>query len=192
MHFIFVTTSLMLKSITLMLYFFRFVTELNERFSEKNQEIFRVFDIFDHSSPDFFNPKYSYLHSFINHYNYFEINISKMLTEFPSAKSLLQSNTNIQLNFDSIVSSLSQLPTDFSETLKIISILKILPITTASNERFFPSLKNVKTFLRTSMGDNRLSDLNVLNVEKEEAKCVDLYKAVDAFSDMKQRRYPLK
>ena len=115
-----------------------------------------------------------------------------MLTEFPSAKSLLQSNTIIQIHFDSIVSSLSQLPAAFSETLKIISILKILPITTASNERFFSSLKNVKTFLRTTMGDNRLSDLMVLNLEKEEAKCVDLYKAVDAFSNMKQRRYPLK
>jgi len=42
------------------------------------------------------------------------------------------------------------------------------------------------------MGDNRLSDLMVLNVEKKEAKFVDLYKAVDAFSNMKQRRYPLK
>lgn len=182
----------MLKLITFLLNLSRFVTELNERFSEKNQEIFRVFEIFDHSGPDFFNPKCSYLHSFINHYNYFEINISKMLTEFPSAKSLLQSNKIIQLNFDSIVSSLSQLPAAFSETLKIISILKILPITTASNERFFSSLKNVKTFLRTTMGDNRLSDLMVLNVEKEEAKFVDLYKAVDAFSNMKQRRYPLK
>lgn len=145
MQFKFITTSLMLKLITFLLNFSRFGTELNERFSEKNQEIFRVFEIFDHSIPDFFNSKCSYLHSFINHYNYFEINISKMLTKFPSAKSLLQSNTIIQLNFDFIASSLSQLPTAFSETLRIISILKILLITTASNERFFSSLKNVKT-----------------------------------------------
>jgi len=86
----------MLKLIIFLLNFCRFVTELNERFSEKNQDIFRVFEIFDHSSPDFFNPKCSYLHSFINHSNYFEINISKILTEFPSAKSLLQSNKIIQ------------------------------------------------------------------------------------------------
>lgn len=182
----------MLKLITFLLNFSRFVNELNERFSEKNQKIFRVFEIFDHSSPDFFNPKCSYVHSFISHYNYFEINTCKILTEFPSAKSLLHNNKMIQLNFDSIVSFLSQLPAAFSETLKIISILMTLPISTASNERFFSSLKNVKTFLRTTMGDDRLSDLMVLNVEKEEAKCIDLYKAVDAFSNIKQRRYPLK
>lgn len=105
---------------------------------------------------------------------------------------MLQINKIIQLNFDSIVSSLSQLPAAYSETLKIISILNILPINNASNERFLSSLKNVKTFVRTTMGDNRLSDLMVLNVEKEEAKCVDLNKAVDAFSNIKKRRYSLK
>jgi len=179
----------MLKLITFLLNFSRFVNELNERFPEKNQKIFRVFEIFDHSTPDFFNPKCSYVHSFISHYNYFKTNTSKILTEFPSAKSLLKNNKMIQLNFDSIVFSLSQLPAAFSETLKVISILMTLPISPASNERFFSSLK---TFLRTTMGDDRLSDLMVLNVEKEEAKCIDLYKAVDAFSNIKQRRYPLK
>lgn len=182
----------MLKLITFLLNFSRFVNELNERFSEKNQKIFRVFEIFDHSSPDFFNLKCSYLHSFISHYNYFEINTSKILTEFPSTKSLLQNNKMIQLNFDSIVSSsLSQLPAAFSETSKIISILKTLPISTATNERFFSSLKNVKTFLRTTMGDDRLSDIMVLNVEKEEANCIDLYKAVYSIpNETKLRRRP--
>jgi len=32
----------------------------------------------------------------------------------------------------------------------------------------------------------------VKSLEKKEAKFVGLYKAVDVFSNMKQRRYPLK
>lgn len=178
----------------------RFLEQLNLRFSEKNQELLKIFEIFDHSSPNFFNSECTYLHNFINHYNYFEINTSKILSEFPSAKSLIQTNLkksitsekNIQLDIDNIISSLSQLPTAFSETLKIISLIKTLPITTASNERFFSSLKSVKNYLRTTMGDQRLSDLMVISVEKEEANDINLNEAVDIFANMKSRRYPLK
>lgn len=82
-------------------------------------------------------------------------------------------------------------PIAFTETLKIISLIKTLPITTASNERFFSSLKNVKSYLRTSMGDERLNDLMVLNVEKEEVNNINLEEAVDVFATLKNRRYPL-
>lgn len=58
------------------------------------------------------------------------------------------------------------------------------------NDSFHP-LKMLK-LLRTTMEDNRLNDLIVLNVEKEEAKSVNLNKGVDAFLNMKQQRYPLK
>lgn len=45
-----------------------------------------------------------------------------------------------------------------------------LSVITASNERFFSSLKRIKKILRTSFGDERLNDLMVLGVEVEEAK----------------------
>jgi hypothetical protein len=34
-----------------------------------------------------------------------------------------------------------------------------LPVTTASNERFFSSLKGIKNLLRTSIGHERLNDI---------------------------------
>ena len=67
-----------------------------------------------------------------------------------------------------------------------------LPVSTASNERFFSSLKRIKTCLRLTMTDERLSDLLVIAVEGDEASKVDLQKAIDLFADMKSRRYPLK
>jgi len=83
------------------------------------------------------------------------------------------------------------LPFAFPETTKILSIMLTLPVTTASNERFFSSLKRIKNFLRTSIGDERLNDLMVLGVEIEEAKQINLNDAVDDFAKMKDRRYPL-
>lgn len=41
------------------------------------------------------------------------------------------------------------------------------------------------------MGDERLNDLMVLNVEKEEANNINLDNAVDLFSKLKNCRYPL-
>jgi hypothetical protein len=41
------------------------------------------------------------------------------------------------------------------------------------------------------MGDERLSDLMVLNVEKEEVYNISLEKAVDVFATLKNRHYPL-
>jgi len=65
-------------------------------------------------------------------------------------------------------------------------------VSTASNERFFSSLKRVKSYLRSSMGDKRLSDLMVIAVEKEDANKIDLDEAVDIFSKLKTRRYKLE
>lgn len=73
----------------------------------------------------------------------------------------------------------------------MIYIIKILPISTASNERFFSFLERVKTHLRTTMGDEKLNDLMIGAVENEEASNIDLQEAVNAFSHIKTRRYSL-
>jgi len=57
-----------------------------------------------------------------------------------------------------------------------------LPITTASNERFFSSLKLVKTHLRLTMRNERLSDLLVIAVESDVSGKINLDDAVDIFS----------
>ncbi|KAF0733309.1 zinc finger MYM-type protein 1-like, partial [Aphis craccivora] len=105
---------------------------------------------------------------------------------FPSAKTLLANKNNIDL--DTVTLCLKAYPEAFNETLKIISIIKKIPISTASNERFFSSLKRVKTFLQTTIGDNRLNDLIVIAVEKEEASNIDLLEVVNAFAHIKPRR----
>lgn len=66
-----------------------------------------------------------------------------------------------------------------------------LPVTTASNEHFFSSLKLVKTHLRLTMGNERLSDLLVIAVESDVSDKINLDDAVDIFSKLKKRRYPL-
>lgn len=86
---------------------------------------------------------------------------------------------------------LSKLSSAFVGTLKILTIILTLPVSTAFNERFFSTLKRVKNYLRLTMGDKRLSDLMVIATEKEEADTLDLNEAVDSFAKLKSRKFPL-
>lgn len=179
------------------LLFYRFVNELDKRFNDTNNNIILTNINFISSSPDYFNFKSPYLKTFLNHYSYFKIDPVHLESEFIIAKNLLSQSKNIDRkdgvhDLYSISKYLFQIPNSFPETLKIISILMTLPVTTASNERFFSSLKRVKSYLRLTMTDKRLNDLMVINVESDESSKIDLQEAVDIFSDMKTRRYPLK
>jgi len=66
-----------------------------------------------------------------------------------------------------------------------------LPVSTASNERFFSSLKQIKSYLRLAMGDDCLNDLLVIAVESDEASTINLDEALHIFASMKNRHYPL-
>jgi len=48
-----------------------------------------------------------------------------------------------------------------------------------------------KNYLLITIGDNGLSDLMVIANEKEEADTLDLNEAVDSFTKLKSRRFPL-
>ncbi|CAI6345368.1 unnamed protein product [Macrosiphum euphorbiae] len=173
----------------------RFLNELNHRFSNPSNEIVLTCNIFSSSSIDYFNLKSPHLVTFIDHYKHFKINYENLQCEFPSAKNLIN-HVNIDRDdgihdLYSISKILNQLPNGFQETLKIINILMTLPVTTASNERFFSSLKLVKTHLRLTMGNERLSDLLVIAVESDVSGKINLDDAVDIFSKIKKRRYPL-
>lgn len=167
----------------------RFESQLEMRFSEKNKELFKIFEIFDYSSPYYFNTKCPYLEVFIKHYKHFQINILNLSSEFNSAKSLLKNKDILKPDLYSIMNTLTLHSGAFIETIKILHIIITLPISTASNERFFSSLKRLKSYIRTTMSDDRLSDLMVISVEKEDAGKVNLNAAVDEFAQLKVRRY---
>ena len=53
------------------------------------------------------------------------------------------------------------------ELAKAMKILAVIPATSCSAERSFSSLKRLKTYLRNSMGQERLSNLALLHIERE-------------------------
>ena len=54
-----------------------------------------------------------------------------------------------------------------SELSKALHILSVIPSTSCSAERSFSSLRRLKTYLRSTMGQERLSNLALLHIERE-------------------------
>ncbi|XP_029348102.1 52 kDa repressor of the inhibitor of the protein kinase-like [Acyrthosiphon pisum] len=56
----------------------------------------------------------------------------------------------------------------FPNVYKLLKIVCILPVTTCTSERSFSSLRRLKTYLRSTMTENRLNGLAMLSIHREE------------------------
>jgi len=54
----------------------------------------------------------------------------------------------------------------FKEVHKLVILILIIPYSTASVEHSFSALKRVKTYLRNTQGQKRLSNLSLISIEK--------------------------
>ena len=59
-----------------------------------------------------------------------------------------------------------QLYEGFREVNKLILLFLTIPYSTASVERSFSALKRIKTYLKNAQGQNRLSNLSLMSIEK--------------------------
>jgi len=68
---------------------------------------------------------------------------------------------------------------NFSNLANLYRICNVLPVSGASAERSFGRLKQIKSYTRSTTDEIRLSDLSVLNIEKEFSENFDLNSVVD-------------
>jgi hypothetical protein len=78
----------------------------------------------------------------------------------------------------------------YCEVYHLIKIYRVIPVSSASSERSFSTLRRVKTWLRSSMTEDRLSDLSLMNIEREETLNLEsqLDSLVSAFTLASDRR----
>ena len=67
-------------------------------------------------------------------------------------------------------------------------ILLTMPVTIASAERSFSKLKLLKSYLRSSMSQERLNDLTILCIEKNMLENIDVDTIINDFSSRNTRR----
>ncbi|KAL4132547.1 hypothetical protein QTP88_009676 [Uroleucon formosanum] len=69
-----------------------------------------------------------------------------------------------------------------------LRIFLTMPVTTATCERSFSKLKLIKNYLRSTMGQERLSNLAILSIEQEIASKIDYTSIIEEFSSKKARK----
>lgn len=69
-----------------------------------------------------------------------------------------------------------------------LRILLTMPVTVASAERSFSALKLIKNYLRSTMSQDRLSNLAVISIEHELGRKLDYNAVIDDFAASKSRK----
>nr|XP_047129532.1 uncharacterized protein LOC101239479 [Hydra vulgaris] len=80
----------------------------------------------------------------------------------------------------------------YPNTWIAMRILLTIPVTVASGERSFSKMKLIKTYLRSTMSQDRLSSLGTLSIEKNIAENLDFSTLIKDFCDKKARKIILK
>ena len=72
----------------------------------------------------------------------------------------------------------------FPEFSKVVHILAVITATSRSAERSFSALRRLKTYLRSTMGQKRVSNIALINIERAYANFVvsnDMDRIIDIF-----------
>ncbi len=76
----------------------------------------------------------------------------------------------------------------FHNVVTALRIFLTLPVSVASNERSFSKLKIIKNYLRSTMGQERLSNLSILSIEHEIVKALSFDSIINDFAKKKCRK----
>ena len=76
----------------------------------------------------------------------------------------------------------------FSEVCTLLQLIIVMPATNAISERSFSALKNVKSYLRTTMNQERLNNLMVLFVHQSETEKANLIEIANEFVSGNEQR----
>ncbi|GBL65942.1 hypothetical protein AVEN_144299-1 [Araneus ventricosus] len=75
--------------------------------------------------------------------------------------------------------------TAFPNLFIALRILLTIPVTVASGEISFSKLKLIKTYLRSSIQQERLNSLAIMSIESEISRSLDLDKILKDFAEKK-------
>ena len=76
-----------------------------------------------------------------------------------------------------------------SEVITILKLVLVMPSTNAISERSFSALRRVKTYLRSTMTQERLNSLLTLHVHKEYTDSINLLKVANYFVSDSEHRH---
>ena len=81
-----------------------------------------------------------------------------------------------------------------SQVVTLVQLLLVMPATNAISERSFSAMRCIKTYLRSTMLQERLNATMVLHVHKESTDALNLQRLSNEFvskSDYRKSKFPM-
>ncbi|XP_029340903.1 52 kDa repressor of the inhibitor of the protein kinase-like [Acyrthosiphon pisum] len=113
---------------------------------------------------------------------------SELVSQILSLKEIIVNNNLKSISNLAIFIVQHNFSTSYSEVLAACILFLTLPVTVAIAEWSFSKLKLIKNYLRNSMGQTRLSNIAVLNIEQHRTAKLSLDNIISQFSNLKARR----
>jgi hypothetical protein len=157
--------------------------EIKSRFPEDKEDIYTAIMACEPKSPDFLN------------YDIVKPLASKYCLDLSDLKSQLHHTNHIlhQLNSSGNINEVHQVVRivdehGLFEVKRLLQLAMTIPVSTANPERSFSALRRVKTYLRSTMGQERLRGLAILYIERELSYKVNLDRVLAIFEKKSNRR----
>ena len=104
---------------------------------------------------------------------------SSLSTQLETFTTLARNNLNHStLSVSSLVQLVSEMSpasrSMFSEIVTLMKLILVMPATNATSERTFSALRRVKTYLRSTMTQERLNHLMILHTHREATDALDI------------------
>lgn len=103
----------------------------------------------------------------------------------------LAQRTLTGMNLESVMDAYSHLlplQAAFPTLIKLLRIALTLAVSTAQCERTFSALKRIKTYLRTTMSEQRLSDISLLSIERDLSNTISFEDVIQQFESGDKNR----
>jgi len=113
------------------------------------------------------------------------INIESLEAEMTVIKNSIQ-NSDFTLN--DVLQKIDQ--NVFANLYKLMQVALTLPISSASCERSFSVMRRIKTWIRSSMNQDRFTDMSILHIERDISNIIESENILNNFA-LKNRRIDL-
>ncbi|XP_050053731.1 uncharacterized protein LOC126549211 [Aphis gossypii] len=161
------------------------IENLIRRFSNQSLEL-------AHSVDNFVLLDFKESKLFINHYkDLFQIDTETLMAEMTVAKNAFQTTYQNQVLGDPEKMATIINEATFPNLYKLLGVAYTLPISSATCERSFSAMRRVKTWLRSTMIQERFTNLSIIHIERDISNNIDTEKILNNFANSNDRKIPL-
>ena len=161
------------------------VGEIERRFESETFTFYTKMELLLQSAAEGKELSNAYLQEVVDHF-IDDLELSELRTELSLLKNVM---ANVEFTYTNLKIKICEYQAIFPQLMKLIQLLLVIPATSATSERSFSSLRNVKNFLRTTMKQDRLNHLLMIYIHKE--RDVDIKAAMKEFIQCNRERMEL-